>query len=52
MPYMLLRRQFIIRYPDLPRQGPEPDGDTVKFRPDSPALVDALPRRSGASGRH
>ncbi|MGW0807347.1 lamin tail domain-containing protein [Nonomuraea sp. NPDC002799] len=37
----------MIRYPDLPRQGPEPDGDTVKFKPDSPALVEALPRRSG-----
>ena len=35
------------RYPDLPRQGPEPDGDTVKFLPDIPALVDTLPRRSG-----
>src|SRR5687767_7331904 len=44
---MLLRGQFVIRYPDLLRQGPEPDGDTVKFRPDSPALVEALPRRSG-----
>ena len=27
--------------------GPQPDGDTVKFKPDTPALVDALPRRSG-----
>jgi len=45
--YMLLRGQFVIRYPDQPRQGPEPDGDTVKFQPDSPALVEALPRRSG-----
>jgi len=47
MSYTLLRGQFVIRYPDLPRQGPEPDGDTVKFRPDTPALVEALPRRSG-----
>jgi Lamin Tail Domain len=38
---------FVIRYPDLPRQGPEPDGDTIKFLPDTPALVEALPRRSG-----
>jgi endonuclease YncB( thermonuclease family) len=45
--YTLLRGQFVIRYPDLPRQGPEPDGDTVKFLPDSPALVETLPRRSG-----
>ncbi|SDH03955.1 lamin tail domain-containing protein [Nonomuraea jiangxiensis] len=47
MSYTLLRGTFVIRYPDLPRQGPEPDGDTVKFRPDSPALVEALTRRSG-----
>ncbi len=47
MSYMLLRGTFVIRYADLPRQGPEPDGDTVKFRPDAPALVEALPRRSG-----
>ena len=47
MTYMVLHGQFVIRYPDLPRQGPEPDGDTVKFRPDSPALVEAIPRPSG-----
>jgi hypothetical protein len=45
--YTLLRGKFVIRYPDLPRQGPEPDGDTVKFRPDTPGLVEGLPRRSG-----
>jgi hypothetical protein len=37
----------VIRYPDLPRQGPEPDGDTIKFKPDSAAFVEALPRPSG-----
>ncbi|MBB5778739.1 lamin tail domain-containing protein [Nonomuraea jabiensis] len=47
MTYTLLRGNFVIRYADLPRQGPEPDGDTVKFLPDSPALVETLPRRSG-----
>lgn len=47
MTYMLLRGEFVIRYPDLPRSGPEPDGDTVKFRPDQPRLVEALPRPSG-----
>lgn len=47
MPYTLLRGEFVIRYPDLPRQGPEPDGDTVKFRPDTPSLVEGLPRPSG-----
>lgn len=45
--YTLLRGSFVIRYPDLPRQGPEPDGDTVKFRPDTPALVEGLARPSG-----
>ena len=47
MGYTVLRGSFVIRYPDLPRQGPQPDGDTVKFKPDTPALVDTLPRRSG-----
>lgn len=47
MPYTLLAGEFVIRYPDLPRQGPQPDGDTVKFAPDTPALIDALPRPSG-----
>ncbi|MDF5755778.1 lamin tail domain-containing protein [Spongiactinospora sp. TRM90649] len=47
MGYTLLRGEFVIRYPDLPRQGPEPDGDTVKFRPDSPTLVEGLSRPSG-----
>lgn len=47
MSYTLLHGSFVIRYPDLPRAGPEPDGDTIKFLPDTPALVEALPRRSG-----
>jgi endonuclease YncB( thermonuclease family) len=47
MPYTLLAGDFVIRYPDLPRGGPEPDGDTIKFAPDSPALVEDLPRISG-----
>lgn len=47
MTYTVLRGSFVIRYPDLPRQGPEPDGDTIKFRPDTPALVNTLPRQSG-----
>jgi endonuclease YncB( thermonuclease family) len=47
MSYTLLRGEFVIRYPDLPRGGPEPDGDTVKFAPDSRALVELLPRISG-----
>lgn len=47
MTYTLLRGQFVIRYPDQPRQGPQPDGDTIKFLPDRPQLVEALPRVSG-----
>ena len=47
MSYTLLAGEFVIRYPDLPRQGPEPDGDTIKFAPDTPSLVEALPRVSG-----
>jgi endonuclease YncB( thermonuclease family) len=47
VPYTLLRGDFVIRYPDLPLLGPEPDGDTVKFRPDTPGLVEGLPRPSG-----
>jgi Lamin Tail Domain len=47
MTYTLLAGEFVIRYPDLPRSGPEPDGDTMKFAPDTPALVEALPRLSG-----
>lgn len=51
MPYTVLRGEFVIRYADLPRQGPQPDGDTIKFRPDLPALVETLPRRSGRPAR-
>jgi endonuclease YncB( thermonuclease family) len=47
MSYTLLAGEFVIRYPDLPRGGPEPDGDTIKFAPDTPALVEGLPRVSG-----
>jgi endonuclease YncB( thermonuclease family) len=47
MTYTVLRGQFVIRYADLPTQGPQPDGDTIKFKPDTPALVEALPRPSG-----
>jgi endonuclease YncB( thermonuclease family) len=45
--YKLLYGRFVIRYPDLPNQGPEPDGDTVKFAPDDQDLVWDIPRRSG-----
>ncbi|ASC71392.1 uncharacterized protein XM38_023440 [Halomicronema hongdechloris C2206] len=42
MPYKLIKGQFHIFYPDIPRQGPEPDGDTLKFQPDNPGLVEQL----------
>ncbi|PVH69120.1 hypothetical protein DL98DRAFT_522365 [Cadophora sp. DSE1049] len=48
--YTLLYGHFVIRYPDLPKQGPEPDGDTMKFAPANQSLVwntKLIPRRSG-----
>jgi endonuclease YncB( thermonuclease family) len=45
--YRLLTGTYVIRYPESPNNGPEPDGDTVKFRPDDPALVEDLARISG-----
>lgn len=47
MPYRVIAGEFHIRYPDIPRQGPEPDGDTIKFNPDNPALVESLHRDGG-----
>jgi endonuclease YncB( thermonuclease family) len=46
MPYKLIEGQFHIHYSDRPRSGPEPDGDTLKFLPDNPVLVEDL-HRSG-----
>jgi len=45
--YTLLYGQFVIRYPDSPNNGPEPDGDTVRFAPVKQDLVWDLPQRSG-----
>ncbi|MGY1670823.1 thermonuclease family protein [Geodermatophilus sp. SYSU D00710] len=42
--YTLVLGDFYIRYPDLPRNGPEPDGDTINFLPDNDDLVRGLPR--------
>lgn len=42
MVYKLIKGQFVIRYLDLPKSGPEPDGDTIKFLPNKRALVEAL----------
>ena len=45
--YTVIKGKFWIHYEDHPRQGPEPDGDTVTFHPDDLALVRKLPRFSG-----
>jgi hypothetical protein len=45
MVYTILRGKLVSRYPDLPRQGPQPDSATLMFRPETPALIEALPRR-------
>ncbi|MEU5846298.1 thermonuclease family protein [Saccharopolyspora shandongensis] len=52
--YTLITGDFYIRYPDLPRNGPEPDGDTINFLPDNDDLVRSLPRFSnhGPDRRH
>ena len=47
MPYRVIAGEFHIRYPDQPRNGPEPDGDTLKFKPDNPDLVERLHRNGG-----
>ncbi len=47
--YTFLEGQVHIRYPDLPRQGPEPDGDTVTFQPRDRAALLRL-RRFGTRG--
>ncbi len=44
MPYRVINGTFHVFYPDLPRQGPEPDGDTIKIQPDNPSIVEELPR--------
>jgi hypothetical protein len=45
--YTLIKGNFWIRYPDKPRQGPQPDGDTITFHADDVTLVRNLPRLSG-----
>lgn len=45
--YTLIKGKYWIHNPDKPRQGPQPDGDTVRFEPDSIDLVRRLPRISG-----
>ena len=40
---------FYILYPDLPRNGPQPDGDTISFLPANDDLIRSLPRFSGVA---
>ena len=44
MRYTTVTGEFHIHYPDAPRQGPQPDGDTVTFKPDDPSLIRSLER--------
>jgi endonuclease YncB( thermonuclease family) len=45
--YTIISGEYHIFYPDLPKSGPQPDGDTVTFKPDKPELVEGLKRFSG-----
>ena len=47
--YTLIKGQYSIHNPMKPRQGPQPDGDTVTFMPDSLDLVRGLRRFSGTA---
>ena len=42
--YTLITGQYSIHNPDNPRRGPQPDGDTITFLPDSVDLVRRLRR--------
>jgi endonuclease YncB( thermonuclease family) len=43
----LICGDLYVLYPDLPRNGPEPDGDTISLLPERDDLVRALPRFTG-----
>src|SRR5262245_3211613 len=45
--YTVIHGQYRIHRADSPRQGPQPDGDTVRFEPNNLQLLDTLPRFSG-----
>jgi hypothetical protein len=45
--YTIIHGQFRIHREDQPLQGPQPDGDTIRFEPDNVQLLYALPRFSG-----
>ena len=44
MAYRLIKGEFIVFNPVAPASGPQPDGDTIKFHPTNPALVEGLHR--------
>jgi|SoiMethySBSTD1v2_1073268.scaffolds.fasta_scaffold1059957_1 endonuclease YncB( thermonuclease family) len=45
--YTVIHGQYRIHRADNPRQGPQPDGDTVRFEPNNLQLLNTLPRFSG-----
>ena len=49
MPYTLIKGSFHIHYPESPLNGPEPDGDTIKFQPVDRDLIANLPRPNQAA---
>lgn len=49
MPYTLIKGSFHIHYPESPLNGPEPDGDTIKFQPENRDLIANLPRPNQAA---
>ena len=49
MPYTLIKGSFHIHYPERPLNGPEPDGDTIKFQPLDRDLIASLPRPNQAA---
>jgi endonuclease YncB( thermonuclease family) len=46
MKYTLIRGTFVIRYANSPNEGPEPDGDTIKFEADNLELIRGLDHTS------
>ena len=49
MPYTLIKGSFHIHYPENPLNGPEPDGDTIKFQAIDRDLIANLPRPNQAA---
>jgi len=43
--YTLIKGNFHIFYPDSPKQGPEPDGDTITFEPNNIELINSFNKR-------